>query len=123
MVKASRVSTLAVLAALAVAVPAWAQVSPTSPPHPTMPWNLYNPTKATYGEFVRYLEIPPRQVTIQVPVPGGSPEQLQPQNIQIPGYVVTETTTGFWYPERTTLVQVAVGSYQWQQLPAEFRKK
>ncbi len=111
------------LAVVVLAVPAWAQVSPTSPPHPNMPWNLYNPNKATYGEFVRYVQVPTQQVTVQVPAPGGPPDQLQPQSVEIPGYVVTETTTGYWYPERMTLVQVNVGAYQWQKLPAEFKQK
>ena len=100
-----------------------AQVSPTSPPHPNMLWNLYNPTKATYGEFVQYIQVPAQQVTIQIPVAGGPPDQLQPQSVQIPGYTVTETTTGYWYPERMTLVQAGPGSYQWAKLPAEFKKK
>ena len=50
-------------------------------------------------------------------------EQTQKQVQEIPGYVIAETTTGYYYPERWTLQQLNVGVYQWVQLPAEFRRK
>ena len=117
------VRTVALLGILAVASPASAQVTPTSPPHPNMPWNPNNPTRAEFGDFMRYVQVPPQQVVIPMPVPGGQPGQVQQQSMEIPGYVVTETTTGYWLPERTTLVQVSAGVYQWQKLPMEFKKK
>jgi hypothetical protein len=41
----------------------------------------------------------------------------------VPGYVVTQTTLGYDYPERWTLEQPSVGVYQWRLLPAEFRRR
>jgi hypothetical protein len=52
----------------------------------------------------------------------GVPAQTRGQVVEIPGYYITETTTGYWYPERWTLEQVN-GVYQWVKLPAEFRRK
>ena len=123
MFEARRAGVLVVALAFALAVPAWAQVTPTSPPHPNMPWNPNNPNRALYGDFVRYVEVAPQQVTIQVPLKDGPPGQTQSQIVEIPGYTVAETTTGYWYPQRPTLVQVAPGAYQWQTLPAEFKRK
>jgi hypothetical protein len=53
----------------------------------------------------------------------GVPAQTREQIVEIPGYYVTETTTGYWYPERWTLQQVNVGVYRWVKLPGEFRRK
>jgi hypothetical protein len=52
----------------------------------------------------------------------GVPAETREQTVEIPGYYVAETTTGYWYPERWTLQQVN-GVYQWVKLPAEFRRK
>src|SRR5436189_186477 len=99
----------------------------------------------TYGTVIQYIPVPPQQVVIQVPVPlpagapaqaqeppgvpaqsrgeeRSAPAQTQEQTVEIPGYYVAETTTGYWYPERWTLQQQN-GVYQWVKLPAEFRKK
>lgn len=98
--------------------------SPTSDPHPAMPWS--GPWRgAEYGQFVRYLPVPGQQTTIEVPVPTpeGVPRQTQQQVVEIPGYYVAETTTGYWYPERWTLEKLNEGVYQWRLLPAEFRRK
>jgi hypothetical protein len=97
-------------------------------PHPGMPWAGYvNPNMGAfdYGQVLRYLPVPPQPVELElmVPVPDGIPAQTQKQVQEIPGYVVAETTTGFYYPERWTLQQLNVGVYQWVQLPAEFRRK
>jgi hypothetical protein len=58
-----------------------------------------------------------------VNVPAGVPPQTQQQVVEIPGYVMTETTTGFVIPERWTIVQTGPGVFQWQRAPAEFRRK
>jgi len=117
-------------------------------PHPAMPWAPNNPDRflsETYGTVIQYIPVPPQQVVIQVPVPlpagapaqaqeppgvpaqsrgeePSAPAQTQEQTVEIPGYYVAETTTGYWYPERWTLQQQN-GVYQWVKLPAEFRKK
>ena len=71
----------------------------------------------------------PPQTREQTGAPGetraepGVPAPTREQVVEIPGYYVTETTTGYWYPERWTLQQLGVGVYQWVKLPAEFRRK
>jgi len=66
-----------------------------------------------------------QQMIIEVPVdvPAGVPPETQQQLVEIPGYVITETTTGYVIPERWTLVQTGLGVYQWQRVPGEFRRK
>jgi len=103
--------------------PAW-----TVNPHPAMPWAGYmNPNMGgfDYGQVVQYITVPPQPMELEltVPLPDGVPAQTQKQVQEIPGYVIAETTTGFYYPERWTLQQLNVGVYQWVQLPAEFRRK
>jgi len=98
----------------------------TNNPHPVMPWSgITNPNRVNYGQVVRYIQVPSRQVVIEVPVPTpeGLPRQTQRQVVQVPGYAVAETTTGFYYPERWTIEQVGAGVYQWKKLPAEFKRK
>jgi len=100
----------------------------TRNPHPAMPWAPNNPDRflsETYGTVIQYVQVAPVQVVVQVPVPlpDGMSPQTQEQMVEIPGYYVTETTTGYWYPERWTLQQLNVGVYQWVKLPAEFRRK
>jgi hypothetical protein len=97
----------------------------TSPPHPTMPWSgPWAPGSAGYGTVVRYVQVPPQPVEIDVSAPeaGGSGE-MQKQVVEIPGYVITETTTGFIYPQRVTLQQTGPGVYQWVTLPQQFQSK
>ena len=95
----------------------------TSAPHPAMPWSPYG--RPEVGEPIRSIPVPPQPVTIEVlaPAPESQPSRMQRQVVEIPGYVVTETTTGYLVPERWTLDHVNVGVYQWRKLPAEFRKK
>ena len=132
-----QLAVFGILAAIVVAFPISAQAPPpgptnpppvgvgpsaTSAPHPSMPWSGYGPN---YGQVVREIPVAPQPVTIEVAVPAaeGQPKQSQTQVVQIPGYVVIETTTGYAIPERYTLEQVGPGAYQWRKLPAEFRKK
>jgi hypothetical protein len=95
----------------------------TAAPHPTMPWNLYS--RPYEGQPIRYIPVPAQQVTIDIPVdvPAGVPPQTQAQLVEIPGYVMTETTIGYVVPERWTLQQPGAGVFQWQRVPAEFRRK
>ena len=128
-----RTARLLAVAASLVAVsapPAGAQVPPPwflANPHPAMPWAFFTPNVGAfdYGTVVQYIPVPAQQVVIEVPVavPDGVPPQTQKQIVEIPGYYITETTTGFWYPERWTLYQANAGVYQWMKYPPEFRRK
>ncbi|MBI2160564.1 MAG: hypothetical protein HYU25_09350 [Candidatus Rokubacteria bacterium] len=94
-------------------------------PHPAMPWATNSTSRVDYGQVVRYIPVPPQPVslTVNVPVPDGVPPKTEQQTVQIPGYYVTETTTGFYYPERWTLQQTGAGVYQWVKLPPEFKRR
>lgn len=112
-----------------LAVPEFAAAQapgPTSPPHPSMPWSGPRaPGSAGSGTVVRYIEVPPQQtaVPVYVPGPGSFPGEYQDQVVEVPGYVITETTTGYLYPERLTLQQVTPGVYQWVTVPQQFQPK
>ena len=129
-----KAAVLALLGVLLMATPAAAQGDPSNPsdftnnPHPAMPWAGYaNPNMGgfNYGQTIKYIPVPAQQVVIEVAVsvPDGVPAQTQTQIQEIPGYYVTETTTGYYYPERWTLQQANVGVYRWVKVPAEFRRK
>jgi len=130
-----RVLRTVCLGVLLTAAPAAAQSgNPSNPadfirnPHPAMPWAPNNPDRflsETYGTVIQYIAVPPQQavLSLYVPLPDGVPPQTSEQTVEIPGYYVAETTTGYWYPERWTLQQLNVGVYQWVKLPAEFRRK
>ena len=92
--------------------------------YPTQPWNQLGVGRVDYGQVVQYIAVPPQQavLSLYVPLPDGVPPQTREEIVEIPGYYVAETTTGYWYPERWTLQQQN-GVYQWVKLPAEFRKK
>ena len=81
--------------------------------------------QSAYGTVVRYLPVAAQRVTLDVAVstPGSVSTQMQRQVVEIPGYYVTETTTGYYYPERWTIDQLNVGVYQWRKVPPEFRRK
>ncbi len=98
---------------------------PLNNPHPMQPWDPLSATHYNYGTVIQYITVPPEQVVVRlsVPLPDGVPPQTQEQMLEIPGYYVAETTTGYWYPERWTLWQVGVGVYQWVKFPVEFRRK
>ena len=130
-----RALLISCLGVLLTAAPAAAQAgNPSNPadftrnPHPAMPWAPNNPDRflsETYGTVIQYVPVAPQQVVIQLrtPLPDGVPPQTSEQTVEIPGYYVAETTTGYWYPERWTLQEVSPGVYQWVKLPAEFRPK
>ena len=99
---------------------------PNDFPTPTQPWyGVPSPTRANYGQVMRYIEVPPQQVVIEVYVagPGSFSGGYEQQVVEIPGYTVTETTTGFVYPSRAGLQQVTAGVYQWVTLPSAFQPK
>jgi len=95
-------------------------------PHPTMPWTgITYPGRVNYGKVVGSFWVPPRKVVIEVYVstPEGLPRQTRQQGVEIPGYYVVETTTGFYYPTRWMLEQLHTGLYRWRQLPPAFVRK
>jgi hypothetical protein len=97
---------------------------PNQFPHPVFPWNSLTRPEIQ-GTPVAYIPVSPQEVTITVaaPTPAGLPIEWRQEVVTIPGYLVTETTTGYLYPERWTLDQLNLGVYQWRLLPAEFRPK
>ncbi|MBI4590403.1 MAG: hypothetical protein HY725_16360 [Candidatus Rokubacteria bacterium] len=72
-----------------------------------------------------YIQVPRQQVVVPVyvPAPGSFSGEYQQQVVELPGYVVTETTTGYFYPERWSLEQVTYGVYQWRVKPSVFTLK
>jgi hypothetical protein len=77
---------------------------------------------AGLGYAVRQVWVPAQPVAMQVyvPAPSGVPATYQTQYAQVPGFYVTETTTGYLYPERWVMDQLNVGVYQWRKAPAQF---
>jgi hypothetical protein len=84
-------------------------------PHPMLP-------NAGLGYAVRQVWMPPQPVAMQVyvPTPEGVPARYQTMFAQVPGFYVTETSTGVWLPERWVLDQVNVGIYEWRVAPMQF---
>ena len=125
------VSLVAVSSAPALAQVGGPAGAPTNPgnfsqnPHPVMPWATNSTSRVDYGQVVRYVPVPPQSVslTVHVPVPDGVPPKTEQQTVEIPGYYVTETTTGFYYPERWTIQQTGAGVYQWVKLPPDFKRR
>ena len=92
-----------------------------APPHPTMPWNFYG--KPEWGQTIRYISVPAQPVVIDVPVSAAAGAPTQQQVVEVPGYIVVETTAGYLYPERWAIRQTGPGVYMWERVPSEFRKK
>ena len=84
-------------------------------PHPMLP-------NAGLGYAVRQVWMPPRPVVMQVyvPMPEGIPGKYQTMYAEIPGFYITQTTTGVVVPERWVLDQVTGGVYQWRRAPEQF---
>jgi hypothetical protein len=83
--------------------------------HPMQP-------NAGLGYAVRRVWIPPQPVAMQVyvPAPAGIPGRYHTMFARVPGFYVTETTTGVWLPERWVVDQVNVGVYRWRIAPMQF---
>ena len=71
-------------------------------PHPTMPW-FGVPTP--YGQFVRWLWIPPRFANVNGRI------------VEQPGSWVAETTSGYYYVDQWQLAQGPTGELVWQIVP------
>jgi hypothetical protein len=84
-----------------------------------------NPNRIDYGTVIRSILVPPQSTVVEVPAatPDGVPREMVRQVVEIPGYQIVETTTGFYYPPRWTLDQLNVGVYAWRRLEPEFRPK
>ncbi len=117
------------LSSPAPGTPSWPAWHPWNPFHPNFQDsnNMYRRgfLNAIYGQVVGYIEVLPQQVVVPVYVPG--PEsfsgQYQGGVVEIPGYFVMETTTGYLYPERWSLEQPSPGVYVWRVLPWLFTRK
>lgn len=55
-----------------------------------------------------------------MPMPGSWSGFYVRQHVEIPGFYLTERTTGVIYPSRWVLEQRNVGVYAWQLLPETF---
>ena len=88
-----------------------------------MPWNQFS--SPDYGQPIRYIEVPAQQIVLEmaVDVPAGVPPETRPQIVEIPGYLMLETTTGYVISEHWTVVQAGAGVFEWARVPAEFRHK
>jgi hypothetical protein len=71
---ARRLGPALALALVMAPAAAPAQVSPTAPVHPTMPWGGIT---TPYGQFIRFVYMPPQPVTL-VYLVVGAPPQLEP---------------------------------------------
>ena len=116
--------------AQAPGTPDWPWWHTWNPYHPNYPHPNTNPYRrgadaVTYGQVVGYVEVPPQQVVINVyiPGPGSFSGEYEQQVIEIPGYVVAETTTGYIYPLRWSVQQLTPGVYQWVALPEQFQPR
>src|SRR6266404_6412800 len=89
--------------------------TPANNPYPVLPWGDGQIGAAgVYGAAVRTWEVPEQSyvLDLMVPQPGSLPATWESVPVTVPGYVVVETTRGYGYPGRWTVVQVAVGGYQ-----------
>jgi len=127
-----RALTVGMLLLVVFPVTVFAQGNPGNPgdflnnPHATMPWSgVPYPGRVNYGTVVRYIEVSPQPIAlpVYVPGPGSFSGEYEPQLLEIPGYVVTETSTGYLYPERWGLQEVTQGVYRWVRLPQQFQPK
>lgn len=95
---------------------------PFNDSHPAQPWDRFNP--GAYGLPVGDFEVPPRTVVIPMEVvqPGSLPSTTELQAVTLPGYRVTETTTGFIVHEHWGVRPVGE-IYYWTLIPTSFRAK
>lgn len=100
--------------------------TPFNNPYPVLPWGDGQLGAAgVYGTTIRNWEMPEQSFVLEVmvPQPGSLPATWEVVPVTVPAYIVVETTRGYGYPGRWAVVQVAVGGYQWQWLPATFHFK
>ena len=71
----------------------------TNNPHPTMLW--WGPA-SPYGQFIRWVWMPPKAL-----------RTVDGTDLYEPGYWVSQTTAGYYYPARWVLQETTPGSYAW----------
>ncbi len=91
---------------------------PLNNAHPMLP-------NAGLGYAMQYIQVPTQQIVlpVYVPGPGSFSGGFESRAVEIPGYVIVETTTGYIYPARWGVQQVTIGVYQWVVLPQTFQPK
>jgi hypothetical protein len=82
-------------------------------PHVVLPWNVY-------GAVLRNIVMPAQPVIIPLPAAGTPGESRM---IEIPAYIMTETTLGFFVPSRYVPEQLPDGTYRWGVAPPQFFRK
>jgi hypothetical protein len=95
---------------------------PFNDSHPAQPWDRFH--VGTVGLPIGDFEVPARSVVIPIEVvhPGSLPSTAEPREVTLPGYRVTETTTGFIVHEHWGVRPVG-NIYQWTLIPTYFRAK
>src|SRR5438552_5625996 len=96
--------------------------TPNNNPYPTLPWGdgqagasgcQRSPNSSAgcistvYGTAIQTWDIPDQSLmlNVMVPQPGSLPPTWESVPVTIPAYVVLETTRGYGYPGRWTVVQ------------------
>jgi hypothetical protein len=59
---------------------------------------------------------------MEVPQPGSLPPKIERREVILPGYRVTETTTGFIVREHWTVRRIG-NAYYWTRRPTYFKSK
>lgn len=100
----------------------------TNDPHPLNHFNwpgFHARARADYGTVVRHVRVPPRPLwlPVYVPAPGSLSGRYEWTRVVEPGYTVTETTTGWFYPARLAVGTVTYGTYRWVRTQAQFVPK
>jgi hypothetical protein len=93
--------------------------NPLNNPYPVDPWFWQQP------EVLQRVWIPDQQIAIEVyvPAPGSLSGSFQSQVVTLPGYLVTETTTGLFTEGHWTIVAQTRGVNRWQWVPPVFTPK
>lgn len=98
--------------------PFGSQPHPFNDSYPTQPWD--RSYVGAFGLPVRDVEVPAR--TVVVPVQAASGTSAIRQELTVPGYLVTETTTGYIVHEHWGL-QPMGNVYYWTLIPTYFKPK
>ena len=77
------------------------------------------------GAVVGYHNVPPRWVQVEVytPAPGSLSGTTAPTAVLVPGYTITETTNGYYYPPRWDVQRETGRGYYWTVVPWGFSCK
>ncbi len=110
---------------LPLAPPSLNSPSQLNNPFPSLPWGWNIAPPPDYGRLVLTWEIPDEIYVLDtlVPQPGSLPPIWTQVPVTVPGYTVAETTTGYLYPGRWTVVPAGAGGYRWQWMPPAFYRR